>query len=486
MNAHNQEQFPANIEAEQALLGALLFNNAALRAIPETFSYEHFYEPVHRQIFEAIVRGTEQKKAVNAVTVRSFLPPEIAASKVGDITIAQYLIRLTTEAVSVINAPDYAMAITDYYNRREAMVIADDAYIAGARAQDELEFIDRIRDCRNRLNAIVATIESRNEPKDSFSDSIDQTLDTTGEAMAGRSAIGLDPGIPELYSLTGPWTPGQLIIIGGDVKTGKSALAWQTFFNIAEKHAVGGNSGEMPKSQIIMREKARRTGISAKRQKMGNVSSYEMDQLLKAGVDMKRLKPIDIDCRQLTIDQVDEKILRLQGECGIEAYYIDHLLKMAWTGKMEDADDFKKANRATSMLKNIALKRGIVIVALTHINKTSPTGGVYGKTFAERLNSARRTRPTFKSMLGNIDKDADNMIITHQARPAIAALEPESDTADYALWEAAMSEASGKAELILALSRENEFPRRRDIRWDGETTSYGNGFKQQQNERELF
>lgn len=476
----------SNIEAEQALLGAILINNEAVSRIPSGFQASFFSEPLHIDIYEAVQRGLAAGKAMNPITVRSFMSPKLAAAKVGDLTVSQYLARLSADAVTIVHVPNYADAITDFFHRRQALVVGSDAQFAATRAQDDLDFIDRIKECRERLTAIVASIESRNEPKADFRDSIDETLDFTAEAMAGREPAGLDPGIPELMGLTGPWQKGQLIIIGGDVKQGKSALAWQTFFNIAEKHAVAGNSGEMPRSQIIMREKARRTGISAKRQKVGQVSEFEMQELLRAGTEMKRLKHMDIDCRRLTLEQVDEKLNRLIGEYGVEAFYIDHILKLAWTGKMEDAEDFKKANRATSTLKDIAMKRNIPIIALTHLNKTDGFQQPYGKTFQERINTAKRRRPTYKQLLGNIDKDADHAVITFQARPIIAAMEPEEGTSDYEIWQEAMRDVSGKAELILALSRENEFPRRREIQWNGATTSYGPEYREAQTSRGLF
>jgi replicative DNA helicase len=486
MNAQFRDPSPSNIEAEQAILGALMLNNASLMVVPTGFKAEHFYESIHQQIYDAILRGREAKKGMNPVTVRSFMSPESASAKIGSLTVSQYLARLTAEAVSVANVPDFADAITGCYHRREAMSVADDTHLAGIKAQDELEFIDRIKECRERLTAIVADIESRNEPAQSFTDAIDGTFDATAEAMAGRSPEGLDPGIPEVKALTGPWQPGNLIIIGGDVKQGKSGLAWQIFFNLAENHAVAGNSGEMQRSQLIMREKARRTGISAKRQKLGQVSDQEMQDLLSAGQDMKRLKFMDINCQQLTLEQIDQRVERLVGEHGIEAFVVDHILKLAWTGKMDEADDFKKANRATSTLKNIGMKRGVTMIALTHLNKNDNSFQAgRGASYRERLNSALRKRPTYKQLLGNIDKDADHALIVFQPRPIIIGMEPEEGTPDHDVWREYMDLTKGKAELILSLSRESE-PSRREIQWNGATTSYGPDFKATMNRRELF
>ncbi|NSY48476.1 DnaB-like helicase C-terminal domain-containing protein [Agrobacterium tumefaciens] len=484
MNAMNQDFVPANIEAEQALLGALLMNNEAVSRVPVTFDVSHFFERIHRDIYTAILKLRAINKEANAVTVRSHMSPEMVSIKIGDMSVSQYLAHLAAEAVNIINTPDYADAVTEYYHRREAISVGENARSAATRAADELEFIDQITDCRNRFSAIITDIQARNEPQESFLDAVDRTLGVTSDAIAGRRVAGLDLGIPELTHLMGPLGTGELLVIGGDVKTGKSAAAWQCFFNLAERHPIAGLSGEMPTDQIIMREKARRTGISAKRQKRGQVSQDEVEQLVRAGADIKRLKFIDIISKQITLEELDERINRLQGEHGIEAFVVDHILKLLWTGKMEDADDFKKANRATSTLKNIAMKRNIPIIALTHINKNS-NDGTWGKSYRDRLMAAKRRRPTYKSMLGNIDKDVDNMIIVHQAYPAVAGMEPEEGTDDYRLWEDTMAEVKGKAEFILALSRENEFPRRQEIQWNGSSTSFGPAFEDSRMARRL-
>lgn len=478
------EDLPSVLDAEQALLGALLVNNDAIPAVPDTFLPEHFYEPIHRAIYEAILKCRETKKNANPLTVRLFMSPDTASVKIGEMTVSQYLANLASNATSIVNVPWFADGISEYYDRRQVISVSEDAVIAARKAEDEGSLLRDIMDCRGRLDAIITEIQARNSPEPGFDQSLDQALDQTSAANRGGE-IGMDPKIPEIKSLIGNLQAGKLVIIGGDVKTGKSALGWQLFFSIAENHAVAGFTGEMPTSQVIMRELARRTGIAAKRQRLGQISQHEMDALVRARADMKRLKFIDITDKQMTIEDIDRKIERLQGEKGIEFFLVDHILKLLWNGKMEDADDFKKGNKATSMLKNIAMKRNICIGALTHINKSANYDGGKG-SFDERLNAAIRKRPTYKSMLGNCDKDADDMIIVHQAYPAVTNLEPEKDTPDYEKWERAMNFVKGRAEFILALSRENEFPSWQEVRWNGATTSFGAPFNDAVNRRGMF
>lgn len=474
---------PANIEAEQALLGALLLNNEAFGKIPTTFSIDHFFEPLHAGIYDAMTRGRAANKGMNPVTVRSFMAPDLAAKRVGGMTVAQYLAHLAADAVNILSVPDYADAVTEYYHRREAITVGSDAQLAGSRAEDELQFLDQIKECRQRLTAIVTSIESRNDPQETFEQSVDNSLERTSDALQGIGPLGIDPGIPEVTALTGPWQKGQLIIIGGGVKQGKSALAMQSLFSIAEKYPVGVNSGEMSRVQLIMREKARRTGISATRQQRGSVSDHEVEELVRAGEAMKRLQYVDIDCRRLTLDQIDTKIARLKLEHGIEIFGLDHIGKIQWTGKMEYEDEFKQGQRATSILKDFAQKHDIPIVALTHLKKAT-FQDYQGRTFKDRLSAAMNRRPTYRDLVGNMDKDADQVLIVFQARPIVAGMEPAEHSDDYPLWEDAMNRVTGKADIILSLSRESDFPRRKEVTWDGKSTSYGSSFKQAQ--REFF
>ena len=478
MSEPAKRELPKVTDAEQALLGAVFVNDAAMDAVPPVLDEHHFEERLHGSIWREMKRLRAAGKSISPISIKMAVSD--APAQVGGLTFAQYLSRLAAEAVGLVHVPDNAAAILDVAQRRELISLSQN--LESIAYEHELEIPDDIKAIEDRLAEVRSERIGGNDDGTSYKDIIDATLDKTDEAARGMEPAGLDPGIPELVGLCGLWEPGQLIVIGGDVKTGKSALAWQTFFNIAEHHPVAGFSGEMPATQIIRREKARRTGISDKRQRRGQVSGQEMEELVRAGAEMKLLKFIDIDCRRLTLEQIDARIARLKAEHGIKAYYVDHLLKLAWNGKADDLDDHKKASRATSMLKNMAMKHQVLIVALTHVNK-SWTYGSYGKNFEDNLRAAQRRRPTYKDMIGNLDKDIDNLIIVHQTLPAITALEPQENTADHTLWKTAMDNAKGKAELILALSRENEFPRRKDIEWHGETTSYGPPFKRAHNER---
>ncbi|MDX1731814.1 MAG: DnaB-like helicase N-terminal domain-containing protein, partial [Aurantimonas coralicida] len=90
---------PSNIEAEQALLGAMLVNNDAYYVVHDFLKPDHFFEPLHREIFAKTSEMIRMGKIANPVTIKTFLA---AGDKVGDLTVAQYLARLAAEATTII------------------------------------------------------------------------------------------------------------------------------------------------------------------------------------------------------------------------------------------------------------------------------------------------------------------------------------------------------------------------------------------------
>src|SRR5690349_11609381 len=113
---------PHNIEAEQALLGAILVNNEAFYRVSDFLLPEHFYEPVHRGIYAVVGKLIRAGKAATPITVKTFLPDQLIA----ETTMAQYLTRLAGEATTALNASDYAQTIYDLALRRTQIQIGEE------------------------------------------------------------------------------------------------------------------------------------------------------------------------------------------------------------------------------------------------------------------------------------------------------------------------------------------------------------------------
>ncbi|WP_033313067.1 DnaB-like helicase N-terminal domain-containing protein, partial [Bartonella rattaustraliani] len=108
-------QLPHNIEAEQALLGAILVNNDALDRVADFLKAEHFFETLHQKIFATVLHMIKNGKVATPITIKSFIPAE---EKIGDISVFHYVVRLAKDAVTIINAEDYGRVIYDLFIRR--------------------------------------------------------------------------------------------------------------------------------------------------------------------------------------------------------------------------------------------------------------------------------------------------------------------------------------------------------------------------------
>ena len=145
---------PNNIEAEQALLGAILVNNDAFYRVSDFLKPDHFHEPLHRKIFEVAGDIIRMGKTANPVTIKTFLPSD---EKVGDLTVAQYLARLAAEAVTIINAEDYGRAIYDLAMRRSLITIGEDMVNIAFDAPLDMPPQNQIEDAERRLFELAET-----------------------------------------------------------------------------------------------------------------------------------------------------------------------------------------------------------------------------------------------------------------------------------------------------------------------------------------
>ena len=113
---------PHNVEAEQALLGAILLNNDAFYRVSDFLEPPHFYEPIHRDIYELAGKIIRAGKSADPTTIKTHLPDQLLP----DITMAQYLARLAAEATTVINAADYGQSIYDLAIRRNLILVGEE------------------------------------------------------------------------------------------------------------------------------------------------------------------------------------------------------------------------------------------------------------------------------------------------------------------------------------------------------------------------
>src|ERR1700687_1248761 len=145
---------PHNIEAEQALLGAILVNNEALYRVSDFLEPPHFFEPIHQQIYDISRSLIRTGKLASPVTLKTFLPGDI---DIAGMTPSQYLARLAAEATTIINAVDYGRTVYDLAIRRDLIQIGEDMVNVAFDAPVEFAPRDQIEDAERRLYELAET-----------------------------------------------------------------------------------------------------------------------------------------------------------------------------------------------------------------------------------------------------------------------------------------------------------------------------------------
>src|SRR4051812_43514336 len=145
---------PHNIEAEQALLGALLVNNEAFYRVSDFLQPEHFYEPIHQRIFDLAASLIRAGKIATPITLKTFLPADL---NIAGLNAPQYLARLAAEATTVINAADFGRNIYDLAVRRDLIRIGEDMVNVAFDAPVDFAPREQIEEAERRLYELAET-----------------------------------------------------------------------------------------------------------------------------------------------------------------------------------------------------------------------------------------------------------------------------------------------------------------------------------------
>src|SRR3990170_1612864 len=140
---------PHNIEAEQALLGAILVNNEAIKRVSSFLDPHHFYDPLHAQIFEVAAKTIGAGKQATPITLKTFF--DAAEPIDANLTVPQYLGRLAANATTIINAEDYGRTVYDLATRRTLITIGEDMVNSAYDAPIDFPPETQIEDAEGRL-----------------------------------------------------------------------------------------------------------------------------------------------------------------------------------------------------------------------------------------------------------------------------------------------------------------------------------------------
>lgn len=434
------EELPHNIQAEQGLLGAILISqdNAAYHALSAVVSAEHFYDPLHAAIFEAIEVTIRQGRTATPVTLQNQFEgfPPLNSS----LTVPQYLARLATAAASTHEVKSYAQTVYDLFARRRILEIADHMKASALSAPIDFPPLQQIDEAEALLDAL--RLRERNEREIvHIAEAMDEAVNQANAAhVSGQGLAGLSTGFKALDDALGGLAPSDLIILGGRPSMGKTALATTIAANVAKSGAgVMFFSLEMSGAQLGQRLLAAETGIAASAQRRGDFGGEPGMHRLLATVKQYGSYPLFVDdTGGMTMPQLAVRARRIARSKGIGLVVLDYLQLMNGS-QYRNTNRVQELTEITTGLKALAKELNVPVVVLSQLNRN--------------LEAREDKRPQLSDLResGSIEQDADVVLFCYRAQYYLERTTPKEGK--IAEWEAELSEAAGKAEVIIAKHR---------------------------------
>ena len=443
---------PHNIDAEQALLGAVLVNNDAFYRVSDFLLPEHFMEEVHRRIFEVAVSLIKAGKLASPITLKTYL----GDADLGGLTVSQYLARLAAEATTVINAEHYGRTIYDLALRRRLITIGEDLVNGAYEAPVETSPRDQIEDTERRLYELAET-GKYDGGFQRFSEALTAAVDMAAKAYQREGRLsGIATGLADLDAKMGGLQASDLVILAGRPGMGKTSLATNIAFNIAKAYQgekqpdgaietknggiVGFFSLEMSAEQLATRIIAEQSGVASYKIRRGDIRPEDFYKITDAARDMQTI-PFYIDqTGGISIAQLAARARRLKRQRGLDVLVVDYLQLLSGSSKKGE-NRVQEMTEITTGMKALAKELSVPIIALSQLSR--------------QVENRDDKRPQLSDLResGSIEQDADVVMFVFREEYYLANKEPRAGTPEYEKWQLDMSLVHGKAEVIIGKQR---------------------------------
>ena len=453
---------PHNDEAEQALLGALLVNNEKAHIVSGFLQPEHFFQPIHGRIFDAIMKLVERGQMANPVTLKHYFENDEALTDIGG---AQYLARLVGSTVTIINAEDYARTVHDLYLRRELINLGEDIvneafdYKVDTPARGQIEAAEQY----------LFDLAERGEYEGGFrplGDSLTSAVNMMESAYKRDGGMtGVATGLIDLDNQLGGLHPSDLLIVAGRPSMGKTALATNIAFHAARNHrletgddgaerlvdgaVVGFFSLEMSAEQLATRLLAEATGISSDKLRRGQLSKDDFHRVVGASRDLSNSPFFIDDTPALTVAALRTRARRLKRTHKLSLVVVDYLQLVRSTRRASQDNRVLEIAEITQGLKALAKELNVPVLALSQLSRA--------------VEQREDKRPQLSDLResGAIEQDADVVMFIFREEYYLSRGEPmkraeETDerfSDRYQRWHQRLQEVEGVAEVFIAKQR---------------------------------
>lgn len=412
---------PSNLQAEQALLGALLANNKAVDRVAEFLRPLHFADPLHGRIYEAVLDRVGAGRVADAITLRARFEHDPDMAAVGGVG---YLANLLVAMVGIINAGEYGMAIRDAWMRRELIDLCEVAVNGSFGGRPVPELMDALDGGLLR----IAEGAGDDQPVTAFGESIAQQLVLTEAAMKRDTPLaGITTGYAALDRMTLGMQPAKLMLLAARPSMGKTALG----LGIAVRAAMSGArglfwSGEMSAPQLGARAAAAYAGLPTTAVFSGRnwvvpddahaapelLDDGQWNRLIKAERAARTL-PLVFDTRPgVTVQALRSRARRMKRAQGLDFVVVDYVGLMRGAGAAAQRSLYEKITSISAELMEMKAELNVPLLVMVQLN---------------RANEAREDKaPAMSDMRdsGALEQDADVVMLLHRPHYYLSRNEP--------------------------------------------------------------
>ena len=226
---------PSNVEAEQALLAAILTRNSVYEHISDFLRPEHFYDDINGKIFESIAKLLEKNQLADPLTLKNYFLQKDQIELIGG---DKYLIELAKNSTIPSNTAHYGKQIYDLYQRREILKIADEVNNEASSFDEEINASDIIEKAEVKLYNLSSSGEANQDFK-KFSTSLEAAINSAQSAYKRDGQLsGIPTGFVDLDQLLGGFHKTDLLILAGRPSMGKTALATNIAFKMVNSSSM--------------------------------------------------------------------------------------------------------------------------------------------------------------------------------------------------------------------------------------------------------
>jgi replicative DNA helicase len=471
---------PQNIEAEAALLGALMIDNRLVEDTQLKLKPDHFFEPLHGRIYEAILRLTDSNRVANPVTLKPLFEADEGMKEVGG---PAYLAQLTGSGAAVIGARDFADQIYDLALLRALIGVGRDLVEGALDTSEDVAPLAQIERAETELYRVAEQGGAQGKAK-SFAEATRDALEMAEKALnSGGHLSGFTTGLEALNAKLGGLHKSDLIIVAGRPGMGKSALGTNMAFAAARRFLrdtadgiePGKSAGapavlfslEMSADQLATRILSEQSGITSENLRTGKISQQEFRDLARAAGELESLPLYIDDTPGLTIAALRTRARRLKRQKNIGVIVVDYLQLLQGSGRGGSNENrVQEISEISRGLKTLAKELDVPVIGLSQLSRA--------------VEQREDKRPQLSDLResGSIEQDADIVLFIYREDYYLKAVEPDypmphetEKLAKYEEWNSKYASAAGKAEIIVAKQRHGSTGIVR-VRFDGRTTKF--------------